>query len=86
MSGDKMNQIDKLRVLIPHWIEHNKGHATDCVKWSEISRVEGLEKVADYIDDAIEAMETVNTLLKKALTEAGGPSSEKHDHHHHHHH
>lgn len=81
-----MNQIEKLRVLIPHWIEHNKGHGTDCQKWADIARDEGEEKIAGFINEAIEAMSKVNELLEKALHEAGGPSSDKHDHHHHHHH
>jgi hypothetical protein len=80
-----MDQIEKLRVLIPHWIEHNKGHGTDCQKWAETARKEGEEKIADFIEEAIEAMEKVNVLLEKALEEAGGESSSKHEHHHHHH-
>ncbi len=78
-----MNEIEKLRVLLPHWMEHNSGHEADCRKWSEIARGEGKEEIAKYIDKAITAMELVNELLGKALTEAGGPTKEKHHHHHH---
>ncbi len=81
-----MNHIEKLRVLLPHWVEHNDGHAVECRKWSEIARSEGKEEVAKYIDEAIDAMVKVNELLGKALAEAGGPSKEGSDHHHHHHH
>ncbi len=80
-----MEEIKKLRVLLPHWIEHNTGHESDCAKWSEIARRHGQEKVADYIDEAVQAMREVNRLLHKALDEAGGPSQDQGHHHHHHH-
>ena len=89
-----MNQTEKLRVLLPHWIEHNLGHGEDCRKWAAIAREEGQGKVADYVDDAIKAMIKVNELLEMALREAGGPvqggecGHHHHDGHHHdeHHH
>jgi len=93
----KMNQTEKLRVLLPHWIEHNLGHGEDCRKWAAIAREEGQGKVADYVDDAIKAMIKVNELLEMALREAGGPvqggecghhhhDGHHHDEHHHHKH
>jgi hypothetical protein len=30
-----MNETDKLRVLIPHWIEHNSEHADEFRRWAE---------------------------------------------------
>lgn len=76
-----MSEVEKLQVLLPHWMEHNNGHEAECTKWSGIAREEGKEKVADYIDAAVKAMKEVNDLLGKALEEAGGAV----DHHHHHH-
>ena len=29
-----MNETDKLRVLIPHWIEHNQEHAQEFRDWA----------------------------------------------------
>ena len=82
-----MNQMEKLRVLLPHWIEHNLGHGEECRKWSVIAREEGQEKIADHIDSAVEAILKVNELLATALKEAGGPvQDEAGGHHHHHHH
>lgn len=78
-----MNEVEKLRVLLSHWMEHNNGHEADCIKWSEIARGEGEEKVAEHIDAAVKAMREVNDLLGKALEEAGG--AVEHHHHHHHH-
>ena len=30
-----MNKSDKLRVLIPHWIEHNAERADEFRRWAE---------------------------------------------------
>lgn len=82
-----MNQTEKLRVLLPHWIEHNLGHGKECRKWSAIAREEGQGKIADHIDEAINSMIKVNEFLEMALREAGGPvhgGGHHHDHHHEH--
>jgi hypothetical protein len=81
-----MNQIEKLRILLPHWIEHNLGHGEECRKWSAIAHDEGQTKIAEHIDSAIKAMLRVNELLEMALHEAGGRVDGGGDHHHHHHH
>lgn len=78
-----MKEVEKLRVLLPHWIEHNSGHEAECLKWVDIANKEGQESVAKHIAAAVEMMKEVNTLLEKALHEAGGPSAENHHHHHH---
>jgi len=80
-----MKQLDKLRVLLPHWIEHNRGHAAECGKWSVLAREAGEQVVADHIDKAIAAMNQASDLLEEALSAAGGKMPE-HGHHHHHHH
>ncbi len=83
-----MKEFEKLRVLLPHWIEHNNGHETECIRWAELARSEGWDKVAEYIEDAVTAMKEADRLLEKALLEAGGPSSSSghsHPHTHHHH-
>jgi len=81
-----MNQKDKLRVLLDHWIDHNKGHGDECIKWAAIAREEGLDTVAAAIDEAVTAIDKTNNLLEKALQEAGGAMVAGKGHHHHHHH
>ncbi len=78
-----MKEIEKLRLLLPHWIEHNTGHEEECIKWSDTARKAGLIAVAEHIDEAIAAMKKVNEELGRALNEAGG-KVEGHHHHHHH--
>lgn len=83
-----MNELEKLRVLLPHWIEHNRGHAEECSKWAVLAAEEkNAEEVASNLQAAFSAMEEVSTRLEKALAAAGGTATESaHKHHHHHHH
>lgn len=77
-----MNQQEKLQVLLPHWIEHNQGHAQECRKWTEqVSQGE----VQSNLNAALQAMEQVTKYLSKALDAAGGPATKEGHHHHHHH-
>ncbi|MCK5070173.1 MAG: hypothetical protein KAR01_06510 [Desulfocapsa sp.] len=79
-----MNQLEKLQVLLPHWIEHNEGHAEECRKWAEQAEHEVVQL---NLKAALAAMEVVTEHLGKALDAAGGPKLEEgHGHHHHHHH
>jgi hypothetical protein len=76
-----MNELEKLQVLLPHWIEHNQGHAEECRKWAaEV----GQGDVQSSLNAALEAMELVTQHLDKALAAAGGPKMDGGHHHHHH--
>ena len=77
-----MNELEKLQVLLPHWIEHNQGHAEECQKWAGTV---GQGDVQSSLNAAFETMELVTHHLDKALAAAGGPKKDG-DHHHHHHH
>ena len=77
-----MNQLEKLQVLLPHWIEHNRGHAEECRKWADEA---GDNEVQSNLKAALAAMEVVTKHLEKALDAAGG-SKTNGDHGNHHHH
>ncbi|MBU0945950.1 MAG: hypothetical protein KJ804_15430 [Proteobacteria bacterium] len=82
-----MNEIEKLQVLLPHWIEHNHGHAAECRKWTTLAaQSKATEDISSHLAAALLAMETVGECLEKALMAAGGAGKERADHHHHHHH
>jgi hypothetical protein len=83
-----MDSIDKLRVLLKHWIDHNGGHVDEFGKWREIMIGEKQAKVAESLSRAMQQMDEVSATLQKTLDELGGPpeSSEGGHHHHHHHH
>ncbi|MCG2743220.1 MAG: hypothetical protein L6271_04715 [Desulfobacteraceae bacterium] len=83
--------INKLRILLPHWVEHNYHHGEDFWKWAELAREEGHHELADLLDQAINSMKVTDGILEKALNLIGGADSNHHhdhghDHHHGHHH
>jgi hypothetical protein len=75
-----MDDRDKLRVLIPHWIEHNDEHAAEFERWAT-----AVESVSPEIRAAAEAITNANEALTAALEKLGGPleSEGAHEHHHH---
>jgi hypothetical protein len=77
-----MEQMDKLRILMPHWISHNHSHVEEYGKWSAFAREAGEDTVADQIDKAIAAVNQASELLEKAFAAAGGKSSEQSHHCH----
>jgi hypothetical protein len=60
---------DKLRALLPHWIEHNAEHAAEFRSWAEKARAAGREGVADI---AAQELGWVNEALSAALQKLGG--------------
>jgi hypothetical protein len=82
-----MNELEKLQVLLPHWIEHNRGHAEECGRWADLAGQEGgAVEVALHLKAALASMKVVSEHLEKAFAAAGGAKVHgENDHHHHHH-
>lgn len=74
-----MTGKDKLRTLLPHWIEHNAEHASDFRLWAGLAG----DAEAD-IEAAADRMEAANEALAAALEKLGGALGD-HDHHPHQH-
>jgi len=72
-----MNEVDKLRVLIPHWIEHNEEHASEFRCWAEEAG-----DAAEDILDAADSMSRINQSLAIALEKLGGALPLSHHEHH----
>lgn len=72
-----MNKVEKLRVLLPHWIDHNQDHAQEFKAWAE--KVSGVKR---ELTRAVVLMDEVKVALQSALDELCGPRDVP-DHHHH---
>ena len=66
-----MTDLQKLRVLLPHWIEHFAEHAAEFREWAERAHVAGQEGPASDIALAAEELEWVNEQLTAALEKLG---------------
>ncbi len=56
---------DKLRILIPHWVEHNRAHILEYKKWEEKAKSEGLTNVECILNKISEKLEELDKLYKK---------------------
>ena len=63
------NEMDKLRILLSHWIEHNKEHSDEFKRWGDKARNMGKSLVQRDILDAAQYMEKSSESLKRALKE-----------------
>jgi rubrerythrin len=68
-----MTDQEKVRALLPHWIEHNAEHAAEFRAWEEKVRAAGQEEVAEEIALAAKELGWVNEALRAALEKLGGP-------------
>lgn len=75
-----MDDMDKLRVLLPHWIEHNREHGREFAKWAGPARAAGHSDIAELLGRAAASLLAADAALREALHRSGG---ELHDHHHH---
>jgi hypothetical protein len=70
-----MTDQDKLRALLPHWMEHNAEHAAEFRRWAKLAGE------AQYdIEAAATQMAAANEALAAALQKLGGPALHHHDH------
>lgn len=63
-----LNDSDRIRKLLPHWMEHNAEHAQEFRDWAERVRALGDDDAAEAIVRAAEAMEQANRHLGAAQT------------------
>lgn len=66
-----MNDMEKLRALLPHWLEHNQEHAGEFATWAGRASAAGQEAAAQEIRRAAEAMQQANEALQAALVALG---------------
>ncbi len=83
-----MNDLEKLRVMLPHWIEHNLGHSAEFSQWTD-KLTKDTPEVAALLRKAVSSLADAQSALEAALAKAGGPLKREDPHHshgHHHHH
>lgn len=62
-----MNDMEKLSLLLSHWVEHNAEHASEFRAWADQARAAGKEHVAARIESAAGKMIAANADLAEAI-------------------
>lgn len=57
----------KLKILLTHWIEHNKEHSEEFTEWALRAKVNGNAEVHGHMMQAIRQMNQANESLLAAL-------------------
>jgi len=68
-----MADIEKLRAMLPFWLEHNEEHAVEFLGWAGKAALAGHEESAQLIRRDAQEMRQANDALRLALDELGSP-------------
>jgi len=63
------SEMEKLKILLDHWIEHNKEHGEEFREWAEKARAFGETVVQEDMVDAARHMDKASESLQKGLEE-----------------
>jgi len=72
-----MKVEEKLRIIIPHWIEHNLEHAKEFRQWAEEHTI-----AAEDLAAAAVAIDQANQKLASGLEKLGGKLEQPNNHGH----
>ncbi|HBC96886.1 MAG TPA: hypothetical protein DC034_08860 [Clostridium sp.] len=66
LNGEGEKEERTLKILLGHWIEHNKSHEEGFSKWVSKSRDMGKIETSQFIEKAVRFMEQADDMLQKA--------------------
>ncbi len=61
-----MEELDKLRHLLEHWIEHNEEHVKTYLQWAERADAHKQEELAEVLRQIASETKKLEELFKKA--------------------
>lgn len=76
------SDIEKLRILLAHWLEHNHSHEAEMNKWQKVAAEAKQEEAAAHLREAVAGIQETDKALAKALESLGGHLKGHHHHHH----
>jgi len=66
-----MNELEKLKVLLHHWMEHNTEHADSYRAWAEKASSLGNEELSKILIRLYEETRKLNELFEEAQRKIG---------------
>ncbi len=61
-----MDDIEKLKKLLQHWLEHNNGHTETYRIWAD--KISDNEKLSEILKRLYNASKGLNSLLEEAIS------------------
>ena len=68
-SDGQMTFPQKMDRLLDHWIHHNDDHAENYRTWADRARQNGMDKMADMLDEAARQTEEITKIFQAAKKE-----------------
>ena len=62
-----MDELEKLKHLIEHWIEHNEAHVNTYREWASKAEALGKKELSEILKQIAEENKKLEGLFKKAL-------------------
>lgn len=66
LNGAEDKEERTLKILLGHWIEHNKSHEEGFLEWVSKAKNMGKVETSQFIEKAVEFMKQADDMLKKA--------------------
>ena len=76
-DGEAIEGVEKLRVLLEHWIEHNAAHGAEFEKWARRAGEAGLEETSREISAAVDCLRNSTGHLRDAMDHLKSGRKEK---------
>lgn len=61
-----MNDLEKLKHLLDHWLEHNEEHAKTYLEWAKKAKAAGNQELMEMLNKIAGNTKKVEVLFKKA--------------------
>jgi len=65
--GYSMTELEKLKHLLEHWLEHNEAHIRTYNDWAYKADSLGKREVAEILKEVVEKSKKLDELFRRAL-------------------
>ena len=62
-----MTELEKLKHLLEHWIEHNEAHVKTYSEWVSKAEALGEKELANILREVVDKSQKLDDLFKKAV-------------------
>lgn len=71
-AAQRIPEMEKLRILLDHWMEHNHEHAETYIQWAEKAGTGGDAALAEMLKEIAAETKKIDALFERARKKIGG--------------